>query len=350
MTRSAKLAQSDVQAHLWTRRRMLKTLFCSSALLAMNLDVRKLSAADIAAADDLHWLAIGDFGSASKAQTQVAKMMAGYLKQLEVKPTGLLLLGDNFYGKMPGGLKSERWESGFEKMYPKSVFDCPCPAVLGNHDYRDQPGNNEVQVAYTKTAGTRWKMPHPWYRMDVPGKDGKPLVTFLFIDTNLPSVKNELGAPAGSQHWPTLKPSEADEQWKWIRTQLAADRAPWTICIGHHPVYSNGQHGDTKGLVDDLAPLLQEHGVQLYLCGHDHDMQHLELEGLKTSFVVSGGGGAGVRELKNKERPAFGLNTNGFTHMHLNAQRFVIRHFNEHGEQIHAFEKKITGEFKVLSA
>mgnify|MGYP002146327950 CR=1 FL=1 len=32
-------------------------------------------------------------------------------------------------------LKSPRWKTGFEDMYPASVFPGPCPAVLGNHDY-----------------------------------------------------------------------------------------------------------------------------------------------------------------------------------------------------------------------
>jgi hypothetical protein len=32
--------------------------------------------------------------------------------------------------------------------------------------------------------------------------------------------------------------------------------------------------------------------VDLYLSGHDHDLQHLEFKGHPTSFVISGGGGA----------------------------------------------------------
>jgi len=159
MDESSTQREKNDMPHLMTRRRALKTLFCSSAFLAMNLDVRSILAADIVEANDLHWLAIGDFGSRNKWQTKVANSMATYLGQLAVKPAGLLLLGDNFYGKMPGGLESPRWQTGFEEMYPKSVFDCPCPAVLGNHDYRDTPGNNLTQLAYSKTPGTRWMMP-----------------------------------------------------------------------------------------------------------------------------------------------------------------------------------------------
>src|ERR1700761_2394235 len=38
--------------------------------------------------------------------------------------------------------------------------------------------------------------------------------------------------------------------------------------------------------------LLRRHKVDLYLSGHDHDLQHIEFKGHPTSFVISGGGGA----------------------------------------------------------
>ena len=42
---------------------------------------------------------IGDFGSQEPAQTAVANGMKAYVKDLGVKPAGLLFLGDNFYKK-----------------------------------------------------------------------------------------------------------------------------------------------------------------------------------------------------------------------------------------------------------
>ncbi len=62
-----------------------------------------------------------------------------------------------------------------------------------------------------------------------------------------------------------LTDEEANGQWQWLEAELQKPRAPWTICAGHHPVYSNGKHGDTGTLERDLAPLLQKYGVALYL-------------------------------------------------------------------------------------
>lgn len=57
----------------------------------------------------------------------------------------------------------------FEDVYPEGDFSCPCSAVLGNHDYSDNPGGEQAQLRYAKRPGTRWHMPAKWYRTDVGG-------------------------------------------------------------------------------------------------------------------------------------------------------------------------------------
>lgn len=334
------------QMNTFSRRRALKTVFCSSAALALNLKPGVVQAAE---QGELNFMLIGDFGSNQPPQQAVANGMAAYVKKHALKPDALLLVGDNFYSKMEGGLKSERWKTGFEDMYPSDVFPGPCPAVLGNHDYHDNAGGEKTQLGYAKQGGTRWTMPNKWYRMDFPSA-GNPLVTFLFIDTNLPAVSGGPN-PKDKEKKPkaSLTPAEEQEQWTWLKGELAKPRAAFTVVMGHHPVYSNGSHGDTKALVAQLDPLLQENGVHLYLCGHDHDLQHLELEGRKTSHVLSGGGGARVRELKNKDRKEpYGMAVYGFTHLRVGRERMVVSHFDANGKGLHSFEKRTDFTWKAL--
>ncbi len=331
----------------WSRRRLLRTLFCSSAALGLNIRPGTASAAE-AAADDQHWFAIGDFGSMEPAQTAVAEGMRTYIGKVNAKPSGLLFLGDNFYKKMEGGVKSERWRTGFDEMYPKSVFDCPCPAVLGNHDYHDNKGGEITQVTYTSAQpGTRWTMPAKWHRQEMGrGKDGKPLITFLCLDTNFRAVSGGTNKKDGKAK-NSLTEDEEKAQLAWLEAELKKPRAAWTIVIGHHPLYSNGIHGDSKALQAAYDGLLQEHGVHLYMCGHDHDLQHLEFEGRKTSHILSGGGGARVREPKNKERGPYSRAIYGFSHLQANGQRFIFRHIDANGKLLHEFEKKPDFSFSV---
>ena len=333
---------------VWTRRRVLRTLFCSSAALALNVHRQLLSAAEAATEPgDRHWLMIGDFGSQLPAQTAVAGAMKTYLARLGIRPEALLLLGDNFYKEMPGGLESPRWRTGFEDMYPADAFPGPCPAILGNHDYGDNPNGDRIQLDYAQKKGTRWTMPHKWYRMDFPV--ARPLVTFLFLDTNTPAVRGVDKDPGKSRA--ALSPEEAAAQWAWLDAEFAKpDRAPWTIVAGHHPVYSNGHHGDTKDIVEKLAPRLQRHRVPLYLCGHDHDQQHLELEGTATSFVLSGCGGARVRPMERTDRGPYANPVYGFTHLQVSSRRLLLRHIDANGNQLHAFSKTPDGRVTIEAA
>jgi hypothetical protein len=67
-----------------------------------------------------------------------------------------------------------------------------------------------------------------------------------------------------------------------------------------------------------VEPLLRWYGVQAYLAGHDHDLEHIHAPGQRTHHIVSGAGSqvrpefAGARDSRFQagaqgEGPAFGL-------------------------------------------
>jgi hypothetical protein len=326
-----------------SRRRALKTLFCSSAALALNL--RNTTAAEVAP-QARHWLSIGDFGTTGEFQVKVAAAMRGFVERSAIQPEGLLLLGDNFYSRDKDGftVESPRWKKWFEDVYPASHFPNRCYSILGNHDYHDNPGGEQVQLAYAKRNGTRWTMPAKWYRFEI----GEPqhLVTVLALDSNLPSVSGGKDKKTGEPR-ASLTKSEVDQQQAWFRAELAKPRAPFTIVLGHHPLYSNGSHGDTPALIEQWGDLLEQHRVHMYLCGHDHDLQHLELDGKFTSFVLSGGGGARTRELKGTHQVPFARDVYGFSHLQVLPDRLTVAHHGLDGSQLHRFTKRVDGGVEV---
>ncbi len=323
-----------------TRRRALKTLFCSSAALALNLRPR-LATAEVAK-DAMHFLTIGDFGTGAVDQQGVAAAMQTFVTKNSLKPEALLLIGDNFYGKNKDGMsvESTRWKTDIEDMYPASSFPGPCFAVLGNHDYHDNEGGEKVQLEYAKKAGTRWQMPAKWYRQD------RGSVTFIFLDSNLPAVS---GGPDKKTKKPrnSLKADEEKEQLAWLKSELAKPRQPFTIVVGHHPLYSNGDHGDTKALIDQWDDLFQQNKVHAYICGHDHDLQHLELEGKFTSHILSGGGGARTRKLESPRKMPYGLDVHGFTHLEVKPDGLTFTHHGKDGGVLHRFTKRVDGKVEI---
>jgi tartrate-resistant acid phosphatase type 5 len=320
----------------FNRRRALKTIFCSSAALALQLRDRNAFAQ--VADDATHLLAIGDFGTTGEYQRKVAAAMRSFVAEHKISPEAMMMLGDNFYGEVKDGfsIDSERWRTVIEDMYPASDFPGNFWAILGNHDYHDNIDGEMVQLAYAKRGNTRFKMPAKWYRFEV--GNPQPLVSIFAIDTNFREISGRKPRP-GATSLGYLSKEETAEQLKWLDEELSKPRAPFTIVIGHHPLYSNGSHGDSGTLIKQLGPLLERHQVHMYLCGHDHDLQHLELESRFTSFVISGGGGARTRRLKNDRVVPFANDVYGFTHLQVKADALTITHHGDDGVALHRFIK-----------
>jgi hypothetical protein len=232
-------------------------------------------------------------------------------------------------------------------MYPKSVFDCVAYAIPGNHDYQRMPESKlAAELEYAKTGMSRWTMPSLWYSFEFP-KD-KPLVTVIALDSNVPKADGTWDSGVNF----TLTPAQYAEQLVWLKAELERSRTtPFLIVMGHHPVFSNGLHGDTPTLVRDWEPLLRKHRVHLYLAGHDHDMQHIEFAGHPTSFVLSGGGGADLYPLLTDPatRGPYGARVYGFSDLEVTAEKLTIRHFGDDGRMIHGFTKTPGGAVRILS-
>jgi 3',5'-cyclic AMP phosphodiesterase CpdA len=331
-----------------TRRRFIKQTFAFSAAAALMGNRRFALAADAVGPDTSsepaqHYLAVGDYGVVKgdlPRQQAVGSAMIKYVAATSLKPDALFMLGDNFYGGLAGkGLKSPRWQTSLEEMYPVASFPGPMYAMLGNHDYNDEGGKRSVdaQLAYRKAnPAARWTLPSKWYRLELPATPPaeKSLATILVLDTNFNYRDEKMVGDA-----------ERGVQLAWLAAELDKPRtAPWLFVLGHHPVYSSGKHGDTEDLVTALGPLLNKAKVDLYLSGHDHDLQHLEMDGHPTSFVVSGAGGARTRTAPFDNRGPFGKAVYGFSHLELRHSSFTLRHIDANGNQLHAFTRARDGK------
>ena len=335
-----------------SRRRFLSQSFAFSALASMGSwsELRAAAASPDPGAAEI--LMIGDWGyTDATAQAQVAAGMRAYASRHALHPQALLFLGDNWYGELNGGAFSPRWQTQFESMYPEQNFACPVYAVLGNHDYQRWPESKVeaelayAQVARTRTGMTRWTLPARWYRFEFPKE--RPAVTFLALDSNMPYADGH--TEKGRDF--TLNQKEKQDQLDWLRGELVRPRStPFLVAMGHHPIYSDGPHGDHPQLIRDWDPLFREHRVALYCAGHDHDLQHLEFEGHPTSFFLSGGGGADLYALKTDpgQRGPYAAKVYGFSHMSVSDKQLTLRHVSVDGRVLHAFTKSPEGRIKFL--
>ncbi len=279
--------------------------------------------------DEVNLIAFGCYGADNSRQRLVARRLADYTNGLSPQFSATLLLGDNMYDKWKG-VEDPKWNAAFEWVYDPYILTMPFYAILGNHDLEDQKMAMEFEYA-AKHPQSRFKLPARWYRLEFPAE--QPLVTVLMLDSN--------------RH--KLSPAEWARQTAWLEQELARPRTTkWLVAAAHHPLFSNGQHGDIGLLQVEWGALFKQYHVDFYLCAHEHNLQHLELPGWTTSFLVLGGGGRPRTELRRDDRGPFSRSLHGFGHLKFTADRATATLVNgKLGEVVHVFERTLHGAIEI---
>jgi acid phosphatase len=273
--------------------------------------------------DGLNWIIFGDWGRNGEAdQTEVATQMERAAQDLGAK--FIVSVGDNFYENGVVSMNDPHWQSSFEQVYDAPSLQVPWPVILGNHDYQ---GNCDAQIAYGKTH-SRWQMPARYF-MRSEQVDPTTTVDFFYLDTT-PLIKSyHFNAHTREE----VLTQDTKKQLAWFKAALAASKAQWKIVVGHHPIFSGGDHGDTLELIHKILPLLQEYKVQVYFNGHDHDLQHLQAGAL--NFFCSGAGSQ-FRKTEIGKHTKFARGCSGFTTVSLHADQMNVQMIDNHGTLVYA--------------
>lgn len=264
----------------------------------------------------VQFLAIGDWGTGGKGQRAIAEAMAE--KARRDSAWFVLVLGDNFYQDGVSSVDDEQWQTKFERMYWQASLQIPFYAVLGNHDYRTNP---QAQVEYTAHSA-RWKMPQRYYRLSQQ-IDSAHRIDFFCLDTY---PLSDLSSEDVDQSRDT---SGVHSQLEWLARELSGSDARWKIVMGHHALYSNGEHGNNRGLISLLEPLLDRFNVDLYLAGHDHHQELLKpVRGVE--FIVSGGGSI-HRDVTWRSNTVYAATNLGFTWFRVGRDDLLVEFLTKEG-------------------
>jgi len=295
----------------------MKAICHIAALLIAGLSLFAQADRDLGAivpegAKQIRAAVIGDFGYSGKRSGADAVARAVLSAHRQLRFDFGLTVGDNFYPKGVESVDDPLWKSEFQDRY--AGLGIRFFAILGNHDYMSNP---QAEVDYTRSPGNQaWQMPFRYYTF------AAGAVHFFALDTDEGTIGLFRSKP-----W-------SDEQRAWLSAQLAKHKAAhWKIVYGHHPIYSDGHHGDTDRMIERLLPLLKEHRVDVYLAGHDHDMQHFDREGIQ--FFIVGGGGQETRKVK-KKRAVFAEPAHGFMAIEASARELTLRLIGTDGRTMHS--------------
>jgi tartrate-resistant acid phosphatase type 5 len=310
-------------SHLRTRREFVRTLFAATAGSAIAGPLLSKVFGQESSGGALSFPVFGDWGRrGQRDQLDVAAQMgraaAGFRSPFVVS------LGDNFYDYGVSSTDDPQWKESFENVYVAPSLLVPWNVILGNHDYR---GNCQAQIDYSSRS-PRWRMPARYYSRTETIPGGKTIL-MVYTDTS-PFVTSYAKDPLMG---PNVRTQDTAKQLDWIDRTLGESAADWKVVLGHHPIYSGGEHGDTPELIERLLPLLKRHRVHLYFNGHDHDLQHQEAGGIHFFCV---GAGSTVRPIKSDKLSLFAKSTPGFAMVSAGPESMTVRLTAATGEVLHS--------------
>ena len=292
---------------LLNRREVIASIAATSAAAALP---RTLGAGP---APSLDFLIVGDWGrNGTSHQREVAAQMGRTADK--VGGRFVLSVGDNFYENGVESTSDPQWRSSYEDIYSARSLQVPWYVALGNHDYRGVP---QAQIDYAKTS-SRWRMPSRYYK--VSGGDlGAPHLDLFVIDTS--PLVHQYRQKVHSVIAENVASQDVTAQLHWLDEELAKSAAAWKLVVGHHTIYSGGDHGNTPEALQLIEPLLRKHRVQAYINGHDHDLQHIRRGGVD---YICCGAGSEVRPVRPVEGTRFYRAQPGFAAMRSNPDELTV--------------------------
>jgi hypothetical protein len=202
---------------------------------------------------------IGDYGSARRAEADVAGLVKGW------EPDLIITTGDNNY------------EDGAAATIDQNVGQFYHDFIF---PYKGRYGDGASVNRFFPALGN-----HDWQTAGA-----RPYLDYF----SLPGNGRYYDYSWGPVHFFVLDsdPSEPDgvtstsAQANWLRERLAAATEPWKLVYFHHSPYSSGlEHGSTAYMQWPFRAW----GASAVLSGHDHDYERILRDGIP--YFVNGAGG-----------------------------------------------------------
>src|SRR5829696_7010035 len=183
--------------------------------------------------DSVHFLVVGDTGTGSRQQYELAALM----------------LSDNLYSGESAADYKRKFEDAYKPLIDQGV---KFYATLGNHDESNQRFYEKFNMNGEE-----------YYNFK------KGAVSFYSLNSNYMDKR----------------------QLAWLEEKLKADASDWKVAFFHHPPYSSGgKHGSSSSLRDVVEPLFLKYGMNVVLAGHEHFYERVKPQ-KGVYYFVSGAGG-----------------------------------------------------------
>lgn len=309
--------------HFW-KLLLLAVLFTGCQVTAQEQsDLPQLSS------ENFNFMVASDMGRRGESEQQNIADLMGKIATTE-KIRLLAVAGDPIHDKGVKSIDDEEWNLKIENIYTApSLYTIPWYVISGNHEYN---GSIQAILDYSSVS-ERWNAPARYFSLEQTIDSNGQKCLLVFIDTP-PLIDKyrteEKYSDAGEQ--------DMDAQLQWIEETLVSSDARWKIVIGHHPVYAGTTKAESErtDIQERVNPILTRNNVDLYICGHIHNFQHIQPQDSKVHYVVNSSASQS-RPVEKNQKMLFSNPDPGFSVFSVSTDSIKFYMVNHTGETVYNY-------------
>ena len=228
-------------------------------------------------------------------QKTIAETMGVMAETLSVEC--VLAAGDVHHFEGVRSVDDPLWMTNYELVYKHPELMIPWYAILGNHEYRSNP---QAVIDYSKDK----------YRQD-------------------------------AEDYPDAGKQDMGKELAWIDSVLDTVKADWILVVGHHPIYAQTDKNESErtDMQQRVDKILREHGnVDMYLCGHIHNFQHIRVKGSDIDYVVNSSASL-ARDVEPIAGTQFCSNEPGFSVIAAGKNELCLHMMDKNGKVLYTVKR-----------
>lgn len=262
-------------------------------------------------------------------QKPIAELM-GVMAET-IGPEAVVAVGDVHHFEGVASINDPLWMTNYELIYSHPELMISWLPILGNHEYR---GNTQAVLDYSNVS-RRWEMKDRYYSKVY--DDNGVSIRLVLIDTT-PLINRY----HNNDTYRDVDAQDIETQLKWIDSTLKEAKEDWVIVVGHHPIYAQTKKSDTEQLDMQavLLPILQRYKnkVDMYVCGHIHNFQHIRRGNDGIDFVVNSSASL-ARNVKQMDGTIFCSPAEGFSVLSATKEQLSLYMIDKNGCVIHEVKR-----------
>ena len=258
-------------------------------------------------------------------QKPIAELMGQMAENVDIE--AVVAAGDVHHFEGVRSVNDPLWMTNYELIYSHPELMIPWYPVMGNHEYR---GNTQAVLDYAQVSA-RWEMPARYYTKVL--ENDEVTVRLVMIDTAplLDKYRKD------TEKYPDACQQDMNKQLAWMDSVLTAAKEDWVLVVGHHPIFADTDKSDAERLDMEKRVnkvLLKHKNVNMYLCGHIHNFQHIRKPGNTIDYVVNSSASLS-RKVKAVDGTQFCSGETGFSLISADKKELCLHMINKEGKVIY---------------